>query len=524
MKSARLLVLTVATAPLWGYSYYLTDDLTAVNPASWISVGSLAPGGAGLAAPDSAGGSLISRIPIPDGSAEAEVRATLHLASSGGTYTEFLQASPDARSGGSGSGSYLAFEMQNPQIDSSGRCGATFAVLQSSSGVVTLLASFQHSCRDGMTLRMAVHGGTLLVWPDQATSMEFAIAASGVGQPGLSMNSTPSGNGFAQVQLGTMDRAAPPAIDANQVGVSAFRSHVDVQWKPVADDPTGSGLAGYWVYRDGLYFLRTPSSWFRDEGVAAGQNHTYAIYAVDQHFNFSPAVSFTVATPVPKAGTAAPPPPVPHSDPRQGAIIASAGLRAQPRERRGFSPLQVTAGTPPADSGNGMDPRRTGVRAYGAYWGAAGEQIDTTSGNLNFSVPLIKAMSRGWSVTFALSYNSQMWRQDSGGTWLMGYDVGYGLGWTLMAGSITPIWINTSQIDHYLYTDATGAEYSLGVDSGNVWTSQDGTYVTYDANASCLHFNDGSFWVMGATSSGGEQDSGNLYPTLMEDSNGNELS
>ena len=64
------------------------------------------------------------------------------------------------------------------------------------------------------------------------------------------------------------------------------------------------------------------------------------------------------------------------------------------------------------DSGNGPDTGRAGVRALGAYWGASGENIDTTSGNLNFSTPLIKPISRGsWSLPFVLSYNSQMWRQ-----------------------------------------------------------------------------------------------------------------
>jgi hypothetical protein len=64
------------------------------------------------------------------------------------------------------------------------------------------------------------------------------------------------------------------------------------------------------------------------------------------------------------------------------------------------------------------------VRRAGAYWGAAGEQIDLLSGNLSFALPLIKTQSRGgWSATFMLSYHSQMWRQRSGGTWKPGKDV-----------------------------------------------------------------------------------------------------
>ena len=75
-----------------------------------------------------------------------------------------------------------------------------------------------------------------------------------------------------------------------------------------------------------------------------------------------------------------------------------------------------------------------------------------------------------------------MWRKDSTATWLLGYDVGYGMGWTLQAGSLIPIWTPQQTIDHYLYVDSTGAEYSLNVLTGSVWTSQEGIYVSYDAS------------------------------------------
>ncbi len=185
---------------------------------------------------------------------------------------------------------------------------------------------------------------------------------------------------------------------------------------------------------------------------------------------------------------------------------------------------QTQSGTPKADSGNGLDPRRVGVRALGSYWGAAGEQIDTSSGNLSFALPLVKPVSRGnWSAQIFLSYNSQMWRQDSAGTWLMGYDVGYGLGWTVQIASVIPIWAN-GLIDHYLFVDSTGAEYSLPVKNGsNVWSSLEGIHVWLDTNASpnVLHMPDGSAWVLGSTSAAAEQDAGTMYPTQIEDSNGN---
>ena len=163
------------------------------------------------------------------------------------------------------------------------------------------------------------------------------------------------------------------------------------------------------------------------------------------------------------------------------------------------------------------------MRPTGAYWGAAGEQIDLLSGNLNFTVPLIQAMGRGgWSVTFALSYNSQMWRQDSGGIWLLGEDSGYGLGWKLQAGSILPVWYNGSVL-YYVYSDSTGAQYVLDQNNGNVWSSLQGVYVFFDANADILHFPDGSFWNMSVISASVEQDAGTLYPSMIEDSNGNQI-
>jgi len=54
-----------------------------------------------------------------------------------------------------------------------------------------------------------------------------------------------------------------------------------------------------------------------------------------------------------------------------------------------------------------IDALETGVRPLGSYWGGSGEQIDMRSGNLNYSIPLLKAMSRGgWSLGFNLTYNS----------------------------------------------------------------------------------------------------------------------
>ena len=316
MKALNLLAALLMGGPVWGYSYYLTDNLTTVDPLKWSAVGALSPNSTGLAAPDSSGGSLISRIPIPDGTAEAEVRMTVRLTSSGGTYTQFLQATPDSRTGGPGGGTHLAFEMQNPQMDAQGHCTATFVVLQSVAGVTTLLSEFQHACRDGMELRMAVHGGVALIWPDQATPVELPIAGVHAGQPGIGAYGTPQGNAISQVRLGVISRAAPPAIDKQRIGVSTFRNHVDVQWPPVHEDPSAAAVATYWIARDGQYLMRTPAPMFQDLTVKPGESHVYSIAVVDEHYNFSPPVTFSVSTPVPVPGSPPSGSPVPPKLPK----------------------------------------------------------------------------------------------------------------------------------------------------------------------------------------------------------------
>jgi YD repeat-containing protein len=180
---------------------------------------------------------------------------------------------------------------------------------------------------------------------------------------------------------------------------------------------------------------------------------------------------------------------------------------------------------PPPPVGTPGDPRRIGIRPTGSYWGAAGEQIDLVSFNLNFALPLLTAKTRdGWGVSFVLSYNSQLWRQDSTGTTDLTPDVGYGLGWRLQAGSVAPVNAGTPpKLDHYVFSDATGAEYKLTQNTNNVWTSVEGIYVSYDANANRLYFPDGTFWVMGSQSAANEPDAGTLYPTLCEDTNGNQI-
>lgn len=244
-----------------------------------------------------------------------------------------------------------------------------------------------------------------------------------------------------------------------------------MQWQGVTDDVNGAGLWVYEIFRNGTRIARSTTPVFADDAVSAATTYTYTIYTSDFHRNLSAAATFTSTTP-------------------------PAGAR---------------------------DPRQIGMRPTGSYWGAGGEKLDLQSGNLNFSLPVLRAQSRGWSVPLALSFNSQMWRQDPAGIWSLGRDVGFGHGWTLSAGTITPVWEDAYTVHHFRYTDASGAEYRLLTNTSGVWTGSDATFVSYDEDQKRLYFNDGSFWVMSAQSSGTEEDSGTLHAAMMQDSNGNQI-
>jgi len=117
-------------------------------------------------------------------------------------------------------------------------------------------------------------------------------------------------------------------------------------------------------------------------------------------------------------------------------------------------------------------------------------------------------------VPFNLTYNSQNWRKDDGGTWNMGQDVGYGYGWKLFAGALTPQYAPGLVLHHYLFTDATGAEYRLDVNTGGVWTSRESIYVTFDSNTNRLYFNNGTRLLRRAVLLGGAGPVYECRPTI----------
>jgi YD repeat-containing protein len=359
-------------------------------------------------------------------------------------------------------------------LPATGTCAVTLHLIKMIDGTRTVMAEFPYQCHDGMTLGLTVRdisgtGTRLTVTADGTYSFTATDSSSPIasGKAGVGLSAV-AGSTISKIEAGAIDHAAPAAVPQSSIAISAFPNRVELQWQAATDDAGGSGVAGYQIARAGVSAGTTTSLSFTDTGVTPVPGTTYTITPYDRHGNTGTAASVTVP-----------------------AISA--------------------------------DARRIGVRPTGSYWGASGEQIDLVSGNLNFALPLLKPQSRGgWGTSLTLSYNSQLWRQDSAGVWKLGRDVGYGFGWTMQAGSVLPV-MSGGSLAYCIFTGATGVEYRMDSAGGTVYATHDGVYLWYDSAAQALHFPDGSWWDMLAQSAAGEDDAGTLHPTAMHDSNGNYL-
>lgn len=469
MKKHAALLILAAAALSAAYTYYYGDNLTTVDGTKWYTNGTVSAGTGGLTI--SGSGSLISKVAVPDGTSEYEVKAKLTLGQSGGIYTLYLRATNDALAGSPAQGTFYAAELWDVQINGSS-CTAQLALLKSVAGSVTWLTNGYTSCRSGMEIRLvrAVSGMAIFVDNRHFTTIWDTSIASG--KPGIGGRSMPAANSIARVDLGPLDRVAPGAVNPQQTGSSVFSNRVDMQWPGTPDDANGVGFAHHSIVRNGSWWAIFLANGFSDAAVSPATNYTYTIYSEDFHLN-SAATTITVTT-------------------------------------------------PPAGA---IDPRRIGLRGTGSYWGEGKEQIDLLSGNLNYTMPLLKAQARGWGVGFSLNYNSQNWRQDPGGIWNLGRDVGFGYGWKLLAGTIRAFNSDYWTTHHITFTDATGAEYLLDVwdSTARTFKSRDGSYLTYAVDTGLMYFRDGTYWQFWARSDGAEQDAGTWYPTMMQDTNGNRI-
>ena len=462
-----ILLLSVAVPALAVYTYTTIDTLTSANSATWQANGSPTYNATGLNSSSAA--SLISKITTPGNANQYEVTAKLNLTANGGSYYLYLKASQDAYTNGSTStGTFFAFEVANP-VFLNGACTATLNLWKRFNGNVYQMGTTTMPCKNGMTIHgVADAYNDVYLYAEGASYLGIQDFDITTGQPGIGIRNTTS-NTISLAQVGPRDTIAPGTVPTTQVSTNVNWRSVEMQWQGAADDVHGIGISGYNMFRNGTYLGFKRNSTFVDDTLSPSTTYNYQFVAVDLHNN--------------SGGT-----------------------------------TNVPVTTPPLYQGSQWT---TGVRSTGNYWGSMGENIDLLSGNLNYTIPLLSAKSRSGGANFNLTYNAQQWRQDAAGIWKHGVDSGYGWGWKLQAGSITPMYSDYWTIHHYIFIDSTGTEYYLSSNTSGIWRSQSGFYGEYDAAAKRLYFPDGSFWEFDAESTGTEQDAGTKYPTKMQDSNGN---
>jgi hypothetical protein len=91
----------------------------------------------------------------------------------------------------------------------------------------------------------------------------------------------------------THDVTPPPApsalIGRARTKTANDLSQVVLSWSGSTDEPNGSGVEGYRVYRDGVLVIQTPATSFRDTSPLSAGTHTYWVVAVDMAGNTSGA-------------------------------------------------------------------------------------------------------------------------------------------------------------------------------------------------------------------------------------------
>ena len=319
MKSITAIALFFS-APLFGaYSYFYTGSFGAPDAVTWQANGSLGYG-AGLTS--TSVGSLIYKQPSPG---SYEVAAMLRIPASGGRYFVFLAASQNAQLSDAGPvGTFYAAEIWNPQQLSTGGCSANLYLWKSVNSSLSLLSSSTITCKADTQIRAVIKPGLLTVNVNntfQAWYPENVLA----GQPGVGVANVPPGNSITLAQFGNLDTTPPNAIPRESIISYLAPNSVQLRWQAPPDDPTGTGVVRYDVYRTGAAGVGYGEGGYLDDrAVVPGTTYTYTLFAVDYHFNYSAATVLTVTT-------------------------------------------------PPAGA---VDPNQIGVRPTGTYWGAQGEQID----------------------------------------------------------------------------------------------------------------------------------------------------
>jgi RHS repeat-associated protein len=323
----------------------------------------------------------------------------------------------------------------------------------------------------GSTLTVAVGGTTVFSTMDST----YATGGPGVGTVNC------WGSGIAGTVLGA-NPPAPPNPPTNLAATYVYAWQEGLSWSP----STGGAVTAtnYNVYRE-----NPGGTTFNNIGNVASSSCSSSCQFTD------PAVS-----------------------PGQTYKYQVTAYGANNVESSPDGPLSVTTASPGYSA-----PDAGGPVEYATTWGGGPEQIALLTSELGIRIPLPKFQqaSGGPGAQMTAAWNSQIWSHDSTGDHFNATDTGYGMGWIFQVAAMYPV-MSGSTIDHFELQASSGVIRKLyQVGSSTQYKSQDSSYLLWDYSTRKLTFRDGSVWTFGCNSIGVEQDAGTLYPTQLEDTNGN---
>ena len=246
MRALSAVLLVAFAAPAFGqYTWYFVDPMQSLQTSDWTSTGipqftnsyGYWGGYAGSSSPYT---SMVSTVAVPDGTSSYEVRATVHFPNGigvGSTTSLLLRSSSSFSSNGLPTNAYLVQFVCNSS-------SSTVVTSKIVNATVTQLNSSGITCSDGMTIRAVItDNGQIISYVNEVFANSTQDTTITSGAPGIILPAY-FGAGIAlvsQVQLGPADRIAPGPIPTNGVTYAVYPNHIDFQWQPVPDDPTGRG-------------------------------------------------------------------------------------------------------------------------------------------------------------------------------------------------------------------------------------------------------------------------------------------
>jgi fibronectin type 3 domain-containing protein len=124
--------------------------------------------------------------------------------------------------------------------------------------------------------------------PPQITTLEDQQAALAIQQAGF----TSTGLNFYRSIVAPTD-TIPPGTPTNLRGIPTAATTATLIWNASTDNV---GVAGYYVFRNGVYIATTAETFYQDSGLTTATTYSYAVSAFDLGGNTSHAESVAVTT------------------------------------------------------------------------------------------------------------------------------------------------------------------------------------------------------------------------------------